>query len=540
MNLRIALLLTLLAPMLKAQGDLEVRVIDVQSLLEPLRDASVAVWGLPIKNALSSIRDGEDTAEPEPVWLVEPDTLVNQLRDAIDPKGWPEGCLIRLNDSRRHLIVIQTPQVLDRLEATVQRMARRLNLSIEVEVLVVKANAAALAGLMGGGGVVSESRFNALMQGEDQGLTVVANASTTTLSGIRARIVSGRNHRRVAVTEVEVAQSSRIADPNVLVLRDGLDLSVRPMLLPDGRVHVRVQGGYDRDLVTRQVQTRQDSKLELPSLQVQRVSGNATLLAGEGFVLGTVSGDDEGSGLLIIRARSTSPVAAEVGDRFQPYPIAYLTQSFMRLPTLDLGLNPRRPDGGSGFREEPTGYVSGSEIVDFIRRGVTPRWWGENLYELSPQRDWLWVAAGPEHHRGVTNFLGALGRSRARSVTAEVMVVTLASRALADIGPARGLEQLRQILRSPAALRRFHAVSATEIGGSVELLGGEEYAYLREFNVEIAMGSEMVEPEVDTGFSGVYVQLRPTELTGDQLGLDYRIETGGRDTMTTRDAGTLE
>ncbi len=531
------LLVLFLASASFGQGGVQTRVFDVSPLLSPVADAPIGSWGLPIWTTyyqrFSNDRSGAGT---ESRALMRPETLLSIIRDGIPAESWDsEGTFLRLVEAGGHLVVSQTPDILNKIESLLESMILRARQPIALEALVLRLGPAELVGLLANGAVLSSDRVDALLSGKDQGALLDGVLRASTIPGVRVRLRSGVRKPFVGIVDVEVAQEAAAVDPMTLAVFEGLDLTVRPLLGADGKIALRVQGGIDEDFSTRGFVSRSTGKMQLPSMRTARFSGCARLDDGEALVVGCVLGGEESSRVLVIRARRTTPLPK--GPLPIPsvdlMPLGDLTLPYLVMPPVSLGSawgDKRAMDGDTPSAVAP--YESGrrfmteEELGDFIRRSVRPEWWGTNLYDLEATSDWLCLMTNQEQNQAVRRFLRNLTQVKARPLAWEVLTVSLPRNVYAAAA-REGDRAPRLILRSADAFRRFHGVSVMEPGGVIDFLAGRESAYVRDNSVEIAQGADILAPIPGVRFRGVAIRLAPQGVQGDTVMLQYECRLAG-------------
>ncbi len=531
------LLLLLIASTSFGQGGVQTRIFDVSPLLSPVSDAAIGSWGLPIWTAYYERLSNDRSANNlEGRALMRPETLLSIIRDGIPAESWDsEGTFLRLVEGGGHLVVSQTPDVLNKIGGLLESMILRVRQPIALEALVLRLGPAELVGLLANGAVLSAARVDALLTGKDQGVLLDGVLRGSTIPGLRIRLRSGVRKPFVGIVDVEVAQEAEAVDPTTLTVFEGLDLTVRPLLGADGKIVLRVQGGIDEDFAARDFVSRSTGKMQLPSMRTARFSGCGRLDDGEALVVGCVLGGENSSRVVVIRARRATQVPQGVLPipSIDLFPLSDLSLPYLVMPPVSLGAawgDKRAMDGDAPTAVAPyeSGhrFMSEEELGDFIRRSVRPEWWGSNLYDLEATSDWLWLMTNQEQNQAVRRFLRGLTEVKAKPLSWEVLTVSLPQDVYAAAA-REGDRAARLILRSPDAFRRFHGVSVMEPGGVIDFIAGRESSYVRDNAVEIAQGADILAPIPGVRFRGVAIRLAPLGLRGESVMLQYDCRLSG-------------
>ena len=499
----------------------ESRFFDVSALLARPLGAAQVEWQGPIYRAFRQNRgsgesEGEGAGEEMSV-----EWLTNTIR-LVGGTSWEEeGRSISLVGGGRILLVRQTPEMLDAVGAAVAELSAANATEIAVEVLVVEAGHAAVAGFIGAGGVMGAQSFEALRGGKDQGMRVVGSISGTIADGRAMRLDQVRAVTVCGDVDVEVAQSAQISDPRLQLLEIGARLHVAATLLDDGRIALAIGGQIADDLKIETFTSGapQVGKMQLPSVNVGLIRAAGAVASGEALIVGGIGGEGQSRRFLAIRAdiRGRKTAGAAVSESVRVYPIGHLTGSSRFLPPLSMGISSGDHGGGEDvgnrpfdglWYEDSSAAISPDQLVDMIRNLVTPSAWEEDpKLQLNYEARRLIVAGGQAQHQGIKALLGKLSAMRHRYVNVGVTVVATPRSALATLRSGGNDQWIRQVVRAPESSRRFTASVAVQMNAPAGLAVGRETAYVDDYNVEIAQAATIADPAIETVFGGLSLRL---------------------------------
>ncbi|MEM1450498.1 MAG: hypothetical protein AAGI22_15375 [Planctomycetota bacterium] len=302
--------------------------------------------------------------------------------------------------------------------------------------------------------------------------------------------------------DVEVAQGAVAADPTVSMLRTGFEVGLRVERASDGsRFVVRTWGRDGRvaaEMQRIELPSLGRAPLELPTVATSLWTSSALVPPGGAML---IDHDGGGAEALIVRIApdgpSTTPSSVlplgELGTRpMQP-----------SIPTLSAvapsGGWPSREDDFSVPSWEWTSFLSTfTETVEDIRSGHASRF-GSSVVFGEPERITSELTGAVEELRSSLSI---------RTIALDVRYGIMPSKAARTETAADDLAPLAEAL--PGRL----------LGSGIEndavlLVGGTEYAYLKDHDTLIAAGSVVADPIVDAAFEGIALWCMPMS---DQAG----------------------
>lgn len=302
--------------------------------------------------------------------------------------------------------------------------------------------------------------------------------------------------------DVEVAQAALAVDPQVTIVRTGLELGAQVRLAADGRLLVRAwgrDGRLDRPIREVDVAGFDGATLELPRMAVTVMAGSACLEAGEALVLGA------GADAYVLRFQKGDGTAA-IGAAASPFvPTGTLTATAARSPRLEVrqatpsgGIEPLDRDRPSWLGELGA-VLEPDELFDALRdlrdaRGLPGR--------MALLGDLVYVPDDGPLRAAIRDELAALAVNLAsETFDIELRYGTLRPEQVASLDSADTAALAAQL---PARL-----LGAARAGESLILVQGREAFELVDFDVEIAQASAVPDPVVAPIFHGVTVSCIP-------------------------------
>lgn len=536
MFFRVFLIALLAASSVRAQSDdaLQFDVLDLTPLVTPVVDAPIEPWFLPLRSAYHHAHEVDFSQSGLAPTSVGVEDVVNLVRSAVRPEEWDrDGARLWLLESGERLGIVQTEAVLERVRSRVAELARVMRRKVGIDVLFVKGSASSLAALIANG-TVSSQKFDEIRAGESE-LDVLGVATRLAVSGQRIRVQDGESVHVLGEASVEVAQTASIGDLRVQRIKMGVDLSVRPTMMVDGRINLRLQFDSVRDLEIDSFDVRSSAVgvVELPSVTVRKVTASGAVRPGEALVVGAIDGGRGDAIVAIVRARGdVTPVASLQSDATtRGYPTAFLAQPDLTTPRLTLGWangSERMHDSVSREDElfvDESSFMYRDEIIDVIRKATPDAPWSSGDARIDTAGGWLWVSAPRAHHQGIRAVVERLNERRGAFGIFEIQIVDVATATVENLRRTAGDGWLRQILRSNETFRRHTLVSSGELGGRIEFASGRESTFVSDFDPEIAQGAQVSEPRVEGVFDGVYLRLAPRRGPGrNEFLLFYELE----------------
>lgn len=466
---------------------------------------------------------------------LEPDDYGVHLEehDEPGPDGWLEGVLYDLDDrwpgsefdaeSRAGFLRVEaSPLAHEEFAAVLGDLRRHVSRSVEVEVFVLPAS------------VLSGDTRSVL--GAEQATALLAGVEPLDYSRKSARLgqrvlLGGEGLAATLIDyDVEVAKKSRVPDPQVTVLYEGIHLGVIVRESLGGGYRVRTWGrrAVPED-PPRQIVLDHfgGAPLELPATSSALGVGSATIPNGGCLVLGQ---DWSPDGVWLIRVSETDAGRSlQVGgSRFVPLGDLTSVPLLVGSPRLPH----TQPSGGLFVPEESIRQQLGETATerlfspDDLRDRVRERaadlelegriaLVGHSLYLRGTPAflDWASGEIG-ELHRGLVS----------ETVELDVRFSTLKRGAALQLVSANDLARLVERLDQ-------RLLGACRLGDSLLLLGGTERFYLKDHDVEIAESAAIPDPIIDELFEGVSFWCRPSRVGGGTLSawVDLQVHEAARD-----------
>ncbi len=208
------------------------------------------------------------------------------------------------------------------------------------------------------------------------------------------------------------------------------------------------------------------------------------------------------------------------------YDVSTITEK--RVHTHGVFLGHRSSGGfGFGFGEEiekpaPGGFLEVDAIADIIRETVEPASWDSGGDVMGMEGGILAVKNRPAVHAMVRKMIADLAAAASQRIGFSVEVYELGSDKYPDHLPDPKLEALKVagVLIGSASGEAWPGIStAVQVTNRVR--------FVRDYDVEIAQGSNISDPIVDFGLEGIVLELlaRPT-LDGNRLLIDAIVQQG--------------
>lgn len=420
-----------------------------------------------------------------------PDTWLSLIYDRLESEGWDDdGDIDILGESLR---VRGNAALHQTVESMLIELHDEFLRQVEVEVSVLPASVPASTGV-----VLSAAEATALLAAHGP----ERRARRSALLGRRARVGSPRYFSYLQDWDVEVAEGAQVADPQISLLRLGLDIDTQIVALEDGRMFVRAWGReVDPEVSVQvvQVDEEQDRQLELPSAKASLVCGSGILEVGGALLLGVQEGE---STLLCVRVVSVDAPAQDS---------AFLQVGGLVAPSM-------LPDNPFLFGPIPSGgwYPSDLDEEHYARPF-------ESVWDLEAyMQDFLDEAGLPGYVRALGTRLYIPNSECRDKVRAELAsleerlmkVVTLELR-FGLVPNADAGEDVEALLPKLAG----RLVASARPGDAMLASGGVERAYLQDYDVEIASKSNIADSIVATLFEGIHLWALPSRGTGKHASL---------------------
>lgn len=502
--------------------DTVVRWYDVRSLLAgAVVDPEGVDLRLPLAGAyLDRLEpDGYDVALEEHDESGPAAWLENALFDLGD--RWPGGEL-DLEKQAGFLRVEASLRAQEAFSTVLSDLSRYASRAVQIEVFVLPATAAP----EGTGAVLGTERTTELLAGVEP----VDYSRKLTRLGQRAYL-GGEGYTSILYDyDVEVATKARVADPQITVLPEGIELGVIVRESLAGGFRVRAWGRRSvPEETVRRVELPQfgGAALELPASASSMGVGSATLESGGSLLLRHGAGPD-GVWLIRVTEREAATSSEGSGSRFVPLGDLTSTPLWVSSPWL-----PRTSPSGGYL---PCCYESILEQLgeDATARVFYPEELRDRIRERAEELELDGAIALVGHVlyvRGTPSFLDWASRevvALERELTSETVEVDVRYAVL-----ARGAALRMAAAEDPASLvERLDGrlLGACRMGETMLLLEGNERFYLMDHDVEIAQGSAIPDPIIGDVFDGVSFWCRPTRANGSALSawVDLQVQEEAR------------
>lgn len=484
-----------IAPPRAQDGGAETRWYDIRSIPTPLdTDEPGVLMGLPVTTAKHEDLepDSHDVPLPEDV-VLELQTVLDAVERAIEADPEAEVDALDLFNGRIRVTGNQRAQ--ERAARAVSALRTLANDAARVEIVEVPADGVP----PGAGPLLTPGEVASLLER----LPGQPSLTATAPMGRRTVVGAGRTTTFLAGYDVEVAQSSMIADPVVSVIRSGLDVGLRLDRASDGRRVVLRAWGRDARLRTPIRKRAQEgfagAEIELPEADATLFAGSALVEPGGGILVRC--GGAAGGVLIRVLSGVGSGLPAEsiaVGE--------HLVGSMRPDPPYFTPAEPSRgwspPDESLAEATRPWESDAVSAF-DFADRVLGLHRIANGLISLGGTALYM----GPDDRRSElrTGFdeYGAAAPVHTFALEAAHRILTAEEAAtLAASGDVMGF------------VRGATRVQGTVLeGDAMVLLGGAEAAYLKDYDAQIANGAAIHDPIVSAVFGGFSLWASPIEAT---------------------------
>ena len=416
---------------------------------------------------------------------LEPDTIVELLRNTVSPDTWDEeGNQINVRGGRLW-VSSRDRSLLDRIGRAVVQLEAAVHRPIQVEVHCLPASTHLRAGPLDAKAAVS------LLSG-----SVHPVGSFEILPRSRSSFRVGTLSSFLSDYDVEVASKSSIADPRVATVQDGQDLSVECYPTPSGRFIVRA---VCRRSTLEGMSLRPSHSSALGAIQVPRIrtmiaAGSGVLQNGGALVLGISA--ETGDGFLVLRIRSLAQGPSLVGSA-RLIPVGVADAGTMVLPHAILPGPTASGESDAKEREEDESEsLAIDSFMESIRQSVGPEAFEREQSFMSYAAGFLCVSPSDLAEKTAKAFGGIQG-ALLKTVGLEFCTGTLPlAEASALVSATNG--RLGVVAKSLGTRAYVSSVP----GDDFRLVLGRETHYMKDHDVEIAQEAVIADPIVATLFTG--------------------------------------
>jgi len=329
--------------------------------------------------------------------------------------------------------------------------------------------------------------------------------------------------------DVEVAQGAMAADPQVTVVRTGVEFAAHVQIAADGRLVLRAWGrdaAQDQPHRERVIPGFGGASVQLPRVATQLFTGSAVVSSGGALLLGDANG---GSGFALRIQRGAAPGAP--GSETSPF-VACGEVTFSAARTWPEPLYKASPSGGWAPRdddkpawfEDRDALLEPEEVFDTFQdlcqeRGLTGRMRRIGAYIYVPEEGPLRVATRAH----IADLNGAL---RSETFDVELRYGALATAELAGLLASVTQGGSYEPLLAQLGQR---ALTAARSGDSASVTQGVESFYLQDYDAEIAQSASILDPIIAPSFEGLGFWCVPLRApTGEVLTtIDLAFHVGG-------------
>jgi len=487
-TLMLIAILALTAGAAADEGDLSLRIYDVSAICAPrIPQAGPRLGTTP------SQYEPQEPQELEPMRFIDPDMLVELLRQQVEPESWDmDGVEISVRESR--VFVRHRVHVLKRVEEFLDSIANAASRRVRFEVALYRMDwKSGIVPIAGKPFVPSENA------------TRLESGSVETYPGVATTFKITNRLRLLKDFDVEIAENSAIADPIVEAADEGFVIDLVPHPTMDGArvlVEALVQHGtFERPIPRLSLSENRKTLLGVLDLPVLRQAyAHTTALVSSGgeftlpFVVGSqllvvqvkakVLGRGGGDGLLDVGALTRTQAQYLVGfnpdveeeyrDRWAPEMIRFYDGEF-------------RPMGAT------------EELAEVITSYVDPWYWEEEGGLDYAENGLLVFLAKPEVRERIRRFVAAREKEILRPLRVDLEIASVAGTVKSGVA---------EKMPEGAVIRSATSV-ATIPGKEACVLLGRTRNFVVDYDVEVAQSSKIADPIVGQSFTGLAANFLP-------------------------------
>ncbi len=516
----------------EAAAPMEMRVYDVGPIVGRYVDCPTPTWNLPLRQVLS--QDVARLEDVKPRLFLSMDELIELVRHLIDPAFWDEtpGCGIEALDGADCIAVRATSQHQFQVARLLEQVSDLAQPRVRLDVLVVRGDGSVMEGLTEGNGNLSAARILSLRQQKIAGLHVESAYWTRGRIGQRVQIQSGQTQGAVMDFDAQVATESKILDPFVGSVFSGMKMMMRPTLLVDGRIGVRLVGSLT---APPSIRTREVVKgsadlvqlLSLPSVHLAQTVA-AKSQCGAVFALASETDDDgqaSNNRYMIVVPTCDTPwtQTINVGDGAK---LTLMRLDALLQPTLhaasliedraETGAESALSIGAEGER------VDTSVIESLIQEA------DESAYTLRGQSDQILFASSSASSSAssVVEQVAALGAV----VQPRHIDIRLLETSKSDFDTARTSGDgawMRRVLQAASTKEHVSLSGGACINGMAHWAVGSEFTFIADLASEIAAKASIQSIVVRSGFTGLELRLRLRNEGQGRHGVEFNAVISG-------------
>ncbi len=488
------------------------------------------------------------------------DALAELLRTNVDPEGWEGEQHISVRDAA--IVVSAPPEVQAKIAALLAWLRAKQASLITLEVSEYQGPASAAETVLGGGSVLDPERASALARAPWRRTRA---ARVVAYSGQRLHVARVEDTSYLSDYDIEVAEAAHGFDPDVRTLPTGSVVDATAVIADGGHAvlvelrdttYAPVLPMVTFETGLRTMSDKLLSPVELPRTQARRLRGGLWIPAGGQAIAGaTRDGDD----LRVVVVRHVhKPVALPAppaGDgkrmmRIFDTRYSLFTAADFAPPRLrgSLGSSGGGGVGGAIFSTGDEGTrLSPDALVEVVKHDVDEDSWHNDRNRISIIGGQLVVHQTSEAIALLDAYLAKLERFRSLSLFVRSQVLEAADLAteeqlLAHVGSALSPGDKAALLERIAAGTGLAAVSDTSTaalpGQKVFTAAYRSDSYVKDYDIEIATKTSMLDPEIAAFRHGVVCSVRPTMIQADgQVMLELILEEQALVETSVREVG---
>ena len=486
------------------EGDLALRTYDI-SAMTAVRIPRIG----PRLGSTPSGHQNPETELREPHQFLQPDQLVDVIREMVEPESWDEeGASIEARYSR--LFIRNQVHVLTKVEKVLETLSQEASRRVRFEVSVWRMDwAEGLAELAGKEFVPPENAEH------------LESGSVETYPGVSTSFKVTRRHRILKDFDVEIAEKSAIADPIVEAADEGLVIDLVPHPTMDGgRVVVETlvrRGEFEQPIPQLTLAKSRDyllGRLQLPVFRQSFAQTTAVVTSGGEYTVPFIS---DGK-LIVVRVKTKVLGRASADWLIDTGALTGAQNRYM------VGYNPDSEDEERArwaprlyrtYTDDPFRPLGHPEELGELVISFVDPWHWEDYGRIDyGQNGLFFVRAKPEVNQRVHRFLAAREQEVIRPLRLDLSIVSVAGEVKS--GPAESLPEAQPVR---------HAVSLTTLAGKeTSVLLGRTRNFVVDYDVEVAQDSKIADPIIGQVFTGLAANLRPLlSLDGSKVRLDLSV-----------------
>lgn len=368
-------------------------------------------------------------------------------------------------------------------------------------------------------------------------------STTNCISGNIASLNKDRTTNYVFDVDVEVAQGSKIGDPNTASLFEGVRVAVEPHVLTSSTDLVLYAQFAFGELRAPTV-SRDTGINDMPSLDVPTIDCNSGTMSGRisdgGALVLSVQGDPAGGGnMLLAISGQQEGTGRGTGEQLGIFPVSALLSPSLRATVQNVTIEDDRAFPlhlqRTAQDNRNLGPVDQAQLQDLIFGALDVEESGDYVTIAGNH---LIVKGSGTTRQGAERMLQTLQEEWLSTARVDLRTT------LHEVHFGSGVFSREASTATAGAGRTLHQITFPALlGRSHTLMRGHESTVIRDNDVEIAQKSSISNPVVDQIFSGIVLSLYvypQTQGVGVEFDLDlFDTATPQRRVAETKDGGDL-